>query len=1147
VLLTTTLVAASSPLLYGMPIMAAPAPGGSIILNKATGSFIDTDSSEKAIESNVVQVTVAEIAGIQITPVGVTGTPFLGNTIYFDFTVSNIGNDPTQFFIPSAPSAFTGGTPGTIQIISYDPDGTGPSASVPLSGVNVTAGGATGTLPNANTFNNGSIPAGGTITVRIPMTVTGSGNQPVSVTLGNTPAAPNDQNQTYIAGTEDLYTVDNSLLTNSDLVSGAPFNGVKEASAKLTATAIPNITGTVFEDVNYGGGAGRPFGTAGTIGVGATVELYKSDGTFVATTTTNSSGQYTFPNLTVNADYIVRVVNRTVRSSRPGTVPGLLPVQTFRTDAATGTALGVTDRVGGEKPSETDAPARSGTQILADLNALANQEAQSVTAVKVTNVDTTAVDFGYNFDTIVNTNATGQGSLDQFITNSNTLHDEASLAQTNQVSGKETSIFMISDGTAQPGLQAGLPNLLATSGANSGAAVIRPTLHYVISDSNTSLDGRTQSANIGQTNLGSPIGTGGTVGVDALTLDKVPRPEIVIDFSAVPVNTNGIQVTGANTLLAGLAVYGYHPFQNVAVTPLLGMIYVLPAVPDSGKTTITQLLVGTSADGTEPNIPLPRGAGIVTHGGTLITNNYIAYNGDGIYFANNNGTHATATNNEVTQNGPKDNSSNEASGDYADNIETDNNTTNFILRGNFVHDPSSPPSISANTQGQGIQISTGSKDGIVDNNTFDHNRRFGINSAGIDIAITKNIVRNTVSIPAAPSQGSGININDGMLRNLISQNSLYNNLTLGIDLSAGGVTPNDGTLNAAKANNGIDYPIVTASSLSAGGVLTVSGFVGKNPAGSPDFASATLEFFIAADDGNQNGSIFLGDGKSVPHGEGQTFLPPDGGSCKTDANSKFTCTFSTAGTLGLANARDITATTTDTAGNTSEFSGPAVNTPNVLLVKRITAIKVKGSSSFTPSTSYIDDPAYAYDDNTPTVPYPTTPSAPPEDTDKWPDPTLYLQGLIDGGAVKPGDEVEFTIYFLSTGITPAKGVALCDVLPKNMTFAADSFNGSSPIDVGSLGGENLGIAIANDATTLPSAPTTYLTNIGGDDQGQFIPPGSVPPTVCKDPSNSSIGLTAATNTTGAIYLQLRNDLLPATAQGVPTNSYGFVRFRARVN
>ena len=37
------------------------------------------------------------------------------------------------------------------------------------------------------------------------------------------------------------------------------------------------ITGTVFEDPNYGGGAGRPLGTAGTAGVeGARVEIYNS-------------------------------------------------------------------------------------------------------------------------------------------------------------------------------------------------------------------------------------------------------------------------------------------------------------------------------------------------------------------------------------------------------------------------------------------------------------------------------------------------------------------------------------------------------------------------------------------------------------------------------------------------------------------------------------------------------------------------------------------------------------------------------------------------------------------------------------------------------------------------------------------------------
>jgi hypothetical protein len=93
---------------------------------------------------------------------------------------------------------------------------------------------------------------------------------------------------------------------------------------------------------------------------------------------------------------------------------------------------------------------------------------------------------------------------------------------------------------------------------------------------------------------------------------------------------------------------------------------------------------------------------------------------------------------------------------------------------------------------------------------------------------------------------------------------------------------------------------------------------------------------------------------------------------------------------------------------------------------------------------------------------------------------------------------------------------------------------------------DVGIAIASSTTTLPTAPTTYLTNLAGDDQGQYYPPGTQPPSKCKKPQDSEVPLTATDNTSGIVYIQFRTDIPQATNQGDPTNSYGFVRFRARV-
>jgi hypothetical protein len=117
------------------------------------------------------------------------------------------------------------------------------------------------------------------------------------------------------------------------------------------------ISGTVFEDVNYGGGPGRDRSTA-IIGGGSgrqnvRVELFDDSGNFIASTLTGANGDYAFSGLPPNGNYLVRVVNASVSSARSGYIAGThLPVQTYRTDASSGTTVPVVDHVGGEAPEK---------------------------------------------------------------------------------------------------------------------------------------------------------------------------------------------------------------------------------------------------------------------------------------------------------------------------------------------------------------------------------------------------------------------------------------------------------------------------------------------------------------------------------------------------------------------------------------------------------------------------------------------------------------------------------------------------------------------------------------------------------------------------------------------------------------------------
>lgn len=168
----------------------------------------------------------------------------------------------------------------------------------------------------------------------------------------------------------------NTFFPNSTTTANLQFTSTGDEYYSVAfTTSIPSfeVSGRVFEDVNYGGGAGRdPNPTTGaapagvTPVVGARVELYNATtGAFVAATPTDNTGTYFFYQLGPGR-FRARVVNSSVASTRPGSAQGLVPVQTFRTDATTNIdangsadATPVTNRVGGENPRLIDASANT--------------------------------------------------------------------------------------------------------------------------------------------------------------------------------------------------------------------------------------------------------------------------------------------------------------------------------------------------------------------------------------------------------------------------------------------------------------------------------------------------------------------------------------------------------------------------------------------------------------------------------------------------------------------------------------------------------------------------------------------------------------------------------------------------------------------
>lgn len=207
----------------------------------------------------------------------------------------------------------------------------------------------------------------------------------------------------------------------------------------------------------------------------------------------------------------------------------------------------------------------------------------------------------------------------------------------------------------------------------------------------------------------------------------------------------------------------------------------------------------------------------------------------------------------------------------------------------------------------------------------------------------------------------------------------------------------------------------------------------------------------------------------------------------------------------------------DWEGIVCNTPSPVASDPNVLLVKRITAIngnRIINPNDSTALNTVVDGGTANDDDNHP----------------NW--PNNYLVGEINAGLTKPGDEIEYTIYFLSTGGKEAVEVTICDRTPDFQTFVPDTFNSVPP---------SPGVDLGTSRGTLVEYNGNAFSHSNDDDSdiAQYYPSGSTPlPTVCNNAP-------AQTEDNGAVVVDLGN-LPNATGLGTPNTSYGAIRFRANV-
>jgi Right handed beta helix region len=147
----------------------------------------------------------------------------------------------------------------------------------------------------------------------------------------------------------------------------------------------------------------------------------------------------------------------------------------------------------------------------------------------------------------------------------------------------------------------------------------------------------------------------------------------------------------------------------------------------------------------------------------------------------------------------------------------------------------------------------------------------------------------------------GVSINgaggdNDTINNSVLRNSIFSNAGMGIDLDTNGPTPNDVGDADSGTNNFQNYPVLTSATTSAGGTTTIGGTLSSN-----SFEAFKIQFF--SNPSGDEGKRFIGEKTVIIWSSGQV---------------SFTFTPSQAVPAG----QNVTATATDSSGNTSEFSIP---------------------------------------------------------------------------------------------------------------------------------------------------------------------------------------------------------------------------------
>ncbi|PZD70357.1 hypothetical protein C1752_13892 [Acaryochloris thomasi RCC1774] len=1051
--------------LPALSVLAAPPAPGTVIRNQATGSFVNpVDSSTTNIESNEVVVRVAEVAGITVSssttpteaPSNVSGAGSQqgngvinpGDVVYFTYTITNIGNDPTQFFIPGAPSAVTNGAlQGNIEIIGFDPDGAGSTAATDLSSSPVTiptAGATTGALTIPG-LTGGSLPASGVLTVRVPIKVSTSasmGDQ-VTIVLGDT--TPTDQqNQPFVDGgnNRDLYTQDNSGTDNGD-ANGDPINGDatnhrQEASASQQATVnetidfgdAPDTYGDASHEVTalYLGSV-APDGEADTQpGPGADGD--DNNGT------DDEDGVTSFPALdeTTTAYSLTATINN--GSSNPANVFAWIDFdrdgQFDEDERATVDSDTIALDGSGQVPSNTNGTVKLKWSSIGS-NGLDIQDGASYVRVRVTQDDLD-----------VNTNET-----------------------TNQ---DDASVGAASDGEVE-------------DYAVAIAAASTPVGPACIAQANTTFN----SANF-------PLN-------QALQGSTIPLPTpLTFNNGSLSFNT---ELSGSAAFNAGIQVqndpapgFGPHLFvqsnnsnsflntNNQATyvfsfpTPVTDFAMVAGGLNNDDGTYIIATLRGVPVQITAANFSnLSTGMSFRDEDGDGQSDTVVSQNQD-----NDPGVITNTYNLSIP--GPID----EIRVVTGKEDNNGGNVTLGFLSIEYCADPD-----------------YGDAPLTYDDTTGDGTLNSSDTPAQHTISSTLHLGATRPDAEAAPQSSAAANGDDAV--------------------NTPAVDDEDGiTTFPVLEQTDTSYSLTTTVNNTNNVPANVYAWIDFDRDGEFDEDERAADATVAANSTNAPVNLSWSNiGSSGPDiTAGASYVRVRVTTEDLDSSADTT-------------NRDDASVGSALDGEVEDYgvtiTAAAANDPNLLLVKRITRVNGQTTNGSTDLDVYVNAPDYPYDDNDLDNPAPN-----PIDTENWPNTpnsntSGFLRGQTNGGETQPGDEVEYTIYFLSDGSQDAEDVQFCDRIPNSQTFVPDTFNAVTPAPGGGAGA-NRGILVEYDGDTFS------FSNDNDGDTAQFFPPGAVLPDVCSNVPNQS-------EDNGAVVVNL-GTIPHANSPGTPNDSFGLIRFRAVV-